>query len=89
MVDPTCFTYNQNNGLCTSCYVGYELMGGRCIKGTAPDGDPNCKKFVNGVCEECSKGAIFNANRRCIVVDPTCKTYDQADGSCTSCYPGY
>ena len=83
-------TYDEATGLCTTCYSGYEVSSdGGCRKSDAPSGDPNCKTFKNGVCTECSKGAIFNSFRVCIVIDPSCKTYSESDGGCTTCYPGY
>ena len=31
MVDQQCATYNHSNGLCLSCYSGYELQNGKCV----------------------------------------------------------
>ena len=89
-VDPSCLGHDPADGLCTSCYAGYELSPSRsCAQAKAQEGDPNCKTFNNNVCTECSKGAIFNSLMICIIVDPSCFTFDERDGSCTSCYPGY
>ena len=89
-VDPSCLTFDQADGLCTSCYAGFELSPNRqCLPAKAVEGDPNCKTFNNNVCSECSQGAIFNNQRVCIIVDPSCVTFDERDGSCTSCYAGY
>lgn len=30
-VDPLCKTYDNNDGRCTDCYVGYSLTNGLCI----------------------------------------------------------
>ena len=90
IVDPSCFTHDPSDAKCTACYPGYELTSTRsCVKSTAPQGDPNCRTFNNGICTECSKGSIFNIFGSCIIVDPSCLTFDENDGSCTSCYPGY
>ena len=89
-VDPSCKTFDEADGKCTSCYPGFELSAVReCVKAKAEDGDPNCKTFRDGICIECSQGAIFNSFGVCITVDPSCKTFDEADGKCTSCYPGF
>jgi hypothetical protein len=62
----------------------------QCVKSQTPEGDPNCAKYdANNSCVQCSKGAIFNVNNVCIVVDPSCLTFDQLSGSCTSCYSGF
>lgn len=90
IVDPSCLTHDQSDAKCTSCYPGYELSSSRtCVKSTAPSGDPNCRTFNNNICIECSKGSIFNIFGVCIIVDPSCLTFDENDGACTSCYPGY
>ena len=91
LVNPSCFTFNEMNGFCTSCYPGFEVTSdGGCAKAKAEEGDPNCKTFnVDNICIECSKGAIFNPFGVCITVDPSCLDYDRADGFCTSCYAGY
>jgi hypothetical protein len=87
--DPNCKTFDTISQKCTECYPGHDLKGNQCIQGVAPGGDPNCKTFQNKVCQECSKGAIFNSNRTCIIVNPECATFDPSTGLCTSCYSGY
>jgi hypothetical protein len=87
--NPNCKLFNPLLSLCLDCYPGYELKNNDCHQSAAKVVDPHCKTFNGNICTECSKGAIFNANRICIVVDPSCLSFDQNDGSCTSCYPGY
>jgi hypothetical protein len=89
-VSPSCATYNENNGQCTSCFSGYEVSGGKCVVSTTTSGDPNCKTFDGkGVCLECAKGARFNQQGVCVVLNPDCLTYNQSTGACTACYSGY
>lgn len=60
------------------------------MKSQAPAGDPNCAKYNSqNICLECSKGAIFSTNGNCIVIDPSCFTYDHSTGHCLTCYSGY
>lgn len=90
ITDPSCATHNENDGTCTSCYPGYALSDLKtCVKAVEGEKDPNCKTFNNGVCVSCSKGAIFNQNGKCIIIDPSCFTFNDQTGDCTSCYPGY
>jgi hypothetical protein len=51
--------------------------------------DLNCFKYNGSLCVICSTRFYFNQNGICTAVDPQCKTYDDATGSCTSCYQGY
>jgi hypothetical protein len=88
--NPTCKHFDSFLKKCTECYPGYALDSeSLCQKEAAKAGDPNCKTFNNGICVECAKGAIFNVNGLCIVVDPSCASHSELDGSCTSCYAGY
>lgn len=50
--------------------------------------DPNCLKYVNNVCTDCSNRYYFGNNNKCVPVNPLCKDYT-SNGACTSCYPGY
>ena len=88
-INPLCKTSNLANGACTSCYAGYSLnpSNGACeifFK------DPNCKVFkADNLCEKCSSRYYVNDANKCSPVSPLCKTYDDLNGHCTSCYPGY
>lgn len=89
--DPNCKTFDAIQLQCTACYSGYSLNGNNsCVKSDTPKLDPNCAKYdANNVCQQCSKGSFFNAKNICIVVDPSCFTFDQSTGNCLSCYQGF
>ena len=47
-VDPSCNTYNPLNGLCNSCYPGFELQTGKCVEAVSIS---SCNKFYpDGTC---------------------------------------
>jgi proprotein convertase subtilisin/kexin type 5 len=81
---------SDSNGLCLSCYLGYDLVNGTCLVSSsnfAPPTDPGCSDWVNGVCKACSNWWAFNSNGVCTAVSSLCKTNQGLD--CTSCYNGY
>lgn len=41
------------------------------------------------ICLTCSSGSFFNNLGLCQAFDPLCKTSNQTNGFCTSCYNGY
>ncbi len=89
IVDPSCFTYNSDNGACTGCYPGFALSGSICVLSTASTViDPNCLNYTSGKCVQCSLRYIIGANGACQNVNPLCNTYNPS-GACLSCYPGY
>ena len=87
-VDPICKSFDLANGNCLTCYDGFKVQGRTCVvqNGTA---DPNCKKWKDGVCLECSKGFYFDPNNVCIQIDPFCKSFNLTDKICTQCYSGF
>ena len=89
-VNDNCATFNTN-GVCTSCYKGYQLANGNCqlSQQTGPI-DPGCRRWDwdNQICLECSTRWYFSANRTCVRVDDNCQTFS-SNGTCTSCYYGY
>lgn len=87
-VSPLCREYNPSNGACTSCYPGYTVNGTTCVVGSV-NNDVNCRTFQNDVCTACYNGFFLNANGLCAQVSPLCRTFNNATGACTSCYPGY
>lgn len=73
----SCKSFDTFFKVCKECYPGYTLSPlNVCVKEDAPAGDPNCKTFQNNKCVECSKGAIFNPLGFCIIIDPSCATFD-------------
>ena len=89
-VSDICRTHDIN-GLCLTCYQGYDLVNGNCEfspANTAAPSDPGCKTWNNGVCEACSQNWVFDANNVCVPVSDACRTHD-ASGACTGCWKGY
>lgn len=84
---------STDNGVCTSCYSGYDLINGACLissTNTARPSDLGCAAWDwgNNICLTCSKNWVFNSNKVCTQVSSFCKTSDEK-GACTSCYAGY
>jgi len=52
MVSPDCKSFNEFYGFCTTCYDGFQLINGNCLKekSNQSNGDPLCSKFLNGKC---------------------------------------
>lgn len=90
-VDPTCRTYNPDNGFCTSCYAGYTVDGSRCVVSKSEPTVANCNTIdpLTGLCLKCSFGYYFDSNGACIQQSPNCKTFDSLSLSCVECFPGY
>ena len=91
-VSDQCREWNVDTGACSSCYTGYTLSNGQCVRdaafGSNPS-NPNCKDFSNGRCNECPFRAYFDANGICQFVNGQCQTWDLQDGHCLTCYNGY
>jgi hypothetical protein len=92
-VSNLCKTFSEINGLCTSCYAGYDLTQGDCALSNSNNGRPSdlgCKNWDwnKQVCLECSSGWVFNSKGVCTQVSSNCQSYD-ANGVCTGCYNGY
>ena len=52
VVNDQCKTHGAN-GLCESCFVGYDLVDGQCVfspKNLEGPSDKGCKTFVDGIC---------------------------------------
>ncbi len=91
-VSDQCKTHDTN-GLCLSCFKGYDLKNGSCVFSdfnNAKPSDLGCAKWDwdNQVCISCSNGWVFNANKVCVAVSDQCKTSDAA-GLCLTCFKGY
>lgn len=72
-----------------SCYPGFELSGPACVKATSSVTDEYCKTWNGDICTECSFGAFFLPNGKCTLADPLCRTFDQNNGNCMSCYASF
>jgi len=92
-VSTQCNAYDTQ-GLCTSCYQGYDLINGSCVFSSSNNAKPKdlgCGNWDwnNQVCLSCSKGFVFNANKVCVATSDQCKTINSQTGDCTSCFKGY
>lgn len=90
-VDPTCKSFDQNNGTCLSCFAGYELSNGSCVVARTQFAIPNCNQIdiASGRCIKCSAGYFFDRNGNCQQADPSCKNFDASNLVCKACYDGY
>ena len=82
---------HAENGDCTECYKGYEIISGQClVQGIIIPHDSGCGKWDwdNQVCLACSNHFVFNEDMKCIPVSDQCKAH-AANGDCTECYKGY
>jgi len=84
---------HADNGDCTGCYQGYDLINGSCVfsaSNNAKPTDSGCGlwDWNNQVCLKCSDGWFFNGNKTCVAVSDQCKTHAD-NGDCTVCYQGY
>jgi len=90
VVSSDCKTHDIATGGCLSCYLGFSLINGECIKGNDTSViDPNCASFVSGACVKCSKNFFFDSLGVCEAVSPLCQTYDPLNGNCLTCYQSF
>ena len=92
-VSDQCASHDAN-GACTGCFKGYDLVNGVCqfsTFNTAKPSDLGCATWDwdKQICLKCSNRWHFNSNNKCIPVEDNCNSYDQASGTCTSCFAGY
>ena len=90
-VHPQCRVFNQDVGICEQCYQGYGLNNGTCVIITPGNMiNPGCQQYDgNNNCLKCSVRFAPNADGVCIPVSDNCRTWDEANGNCLSCYAGY
>lgn len=91
-VSDQCNNFNSN-GVCSTCYLGYDLVSGLCqysSSNTAAPKDPGCANWdwTNQICLACSNNWVFNTNKVCAQVSSNCASFNSA-GVCLSCYKGY
>ena len=48
-----------------------------------------CRNFDGDICIECSFRFYFDENKVCRQVNDLCRTWDEENGDCLSCYGGY
>ena len=90
-VSDYCNTWDQYEGVCLTCYKGYNLNSGVCAPAPiAGPKDLGCKRWDwdNQVCLECSARWTKGADGACVPVSDACSTWG-ANGACTACYKGY
>lgn len=85
---------SNDQGLCSSCYKGYDLTSGSCIvspSNTIKPSDLGCKNWDwdNNKCLECANWFFFDSSSKCVSVSSLCKSYDVGSGKCTSCFSGF
>jgi hypothetical protein len=91
LVDDQCATWDKNTGECLSCYGGYDLNSGSCIKSAVNlPIDAGCSLWnsLQTICLSCSKRWYFNSQSVCLPVSDLCNTWD-SKGKCLTCYKGY
>ena len=88
-IDPLCKGFDENIGGCTSCYPGFALVNNQCIIDQERLKTSKCAVWEDGVCTKCTDRAYFGADGKCKEVNKLCKGFNQQNGRCTSCYPGY
>ena len=89
IIDPLCKTFDQEELACVECYMGYGLDAEGTCKIEAAERDEGCSKFKEDQCEQCSKGYYFDQDRQCVMANSLCRTFDNSNGDCLSCYAGF
>lgn len=85
-VNTNCNTYNPVNGRCSSCYPGFEVSNGDCVKSLSPS---SCNEFnADGTCAKCGQGSYLSQGT-CIAIDPQCAKFNEQTETCLACYDGY
>lgn len=86
-VSEDCRTYNDFDGQCLSCYSGFALNQGKCVKDNVKGG---CSSFdSDGKCSKCATGFYLNSNSECAQVDAQCAKFNFGSNLCEGCYSGY
>lgn len=87
-----CYRWDTNTGQCTSCYLGFLLSNGQCYTNNLipiSTVDSNCALWHGNKCLKCSERSYFGPIGICIPVSNYCKTWNDYDGACLSCFKGY
>lgn len=88
-MNPLCLTYNLADGRCSSCYVGYVQFNGNCIIESFYLLNPYCSRWTSSGCAACAPWSYPNSNNVCVLVNPLCRSFNNVNGLCLSCYNGY
>ena len=92
-VSDLCSSWDDESGVCESCYYGYIVEEGACVvhddTSIVPESNPLCKTWSDKACIECADRSWFNADGICSAVSAQCNTFDKATGFCLSCFAGY
>lgn len=87
-----CKTSNSSNGLCLTCFDGYQLGGGNCVLASSVINNVGsnvyCTQFNGTACVKCMNRYYVKDNT-CYSIDPNCLTYNATTGYCLTCYSGY
>ena len=89
-VSDQCNTFDST-GACLTCYLGYNLVNGKCVLAPAQKvADVGCAtwNWNRQTCLQCSNNWVFNNHNVCVPVSDQCNTYDRS-GACLTCYRGY
>ena len=82
-----CNTFDELTGDCTSCYAGFDLSNGACLRSTSTSG---ClERDENGICTKCSFRSYLDDANECVSVDDQCADFNYDARVCAGCYSGY
>jgi len=91
MANDLCQNFNDFNGHCTSCYVGYALdePSGQCLASSTANA--NCLKTDPNttLCTNCTKGNFLDAQSVCQPIDQFCSNFNHPARVCDACFKGY
>ena len=86
-VSVDCDGYDPIFGSCTSCYSGFDLIGGNCVRSETESACLERDEY--NLCVKCSVRSYINHMGECSPVDDQCAVFDYDEKLCKGCYPGY
>ena len=87
-VSDQCKTHDAD-GNCLTCYSGYNLVEGACLRAENPAAVGGCKVWdAEGICITCAPRWVFNGVGDCVPVSDDCREHE-TNGFCSACYRGY
>ena len=91
MANDLCKTFNDFNGHCTTCYVGYALdeTTGKCLPSSTANA--NCIKTDpnTNLCLNCTKGNYLDVQSVCQPIQAFCQIFNHQSKVCDTCFKGY